>query len=231
MAFPWSAAATFGGAALGFFGQKDTNKQSAREAQKNRNFQERMSNTAIQRRMIDLKLGGINPLLAAKYDATTPAGAMASFGNPGLAGAQSGSLLGNTALGVSKIDAELDQIQSRTGLNKAQSDVIKMVGRLSSEAAGGWDTIINYLKTDFGSDIHGFLTTVPGEIKGAVETILNQLKSDIDNEINDATTSSSEWMKGLSKQASQALQDLKSWYTTNRQQARDNQPIVIDRGN
>lgn len=42
-----------------------SNAFNAEQAAKNRDWQERMSNTAIQRRMQDLQLGGINPLLAA----------------------------------------------------------------------------------------------------------------------------------------------------------------------
>lgn len=54
------------------------------EAQKSRDFQERMSNTSYQRAVKDMQLAGINPVLAYQHGgASTPSGATASSGSGG----------------------------------------------------------------------------------------------------------------------------------------------------
>lgn len=90
-------------------GQRKANKQNIALAREQMAFQERMSNTAVQRRMEDFRKSGINPLLAARYDATTPAGALATMQNVGgaaVTGAQQGAA---SALGVAQENTQREQ--------------------------------------------------------------------------------------------------------------------------
>lgn len=75
----------FGGIAGAIGGIASTilgNNSAKDEAQKNREWQEQMSNTSISRRMADLRNSGLNPLLAvdnASSGASTPAGSQAQI--------------------------------------------------------------------------------------------------------------------------------------------------------
>lgn len=120
---PVSAIGNFASTAFSAFsskkGEERANEQNIEQAQENRAWQERMSSTAHQREVEDLRKAGLNPLLSAHGGASTPSGSMATSENVYKDLPSNLVNSARVALETKLNQANLQKIQSETAYNSA----------------------------------------------------------------------------------------------------------------
>ena len=110
-------------AAIEFFGNERTNKQNKALAREHRAWQERMSNTAHQRQVDDLRAAGLNPILSAKYGgASTPSGGFATMTNSAKGLGELGRKLSRQKTELNQIKAQTKVANTQAGKNEADTD-------------------------------------------------------------------------------------------------------------
>jgi len=101
------------GPVLDIVGGERANRENRKAAKRQMDFQERMSSTAYQRAVADMRAAGLNPMLAVSQGgASSPSGASSTSANV-LSPAVS------SAIAIKRNDAEVKQMASSTALNHA----------------------------------------------------------------------------------------------------------------
>lgn len=118
-------------AAGGIAGNVVSGLMARKSQQRQMDFQERMSSTAHQREVEDLKAAGLNPILAANGGASSPSGAGMEI--PDVGATAQGAI--STALQAKRLNADIQAMNASIDKTIQDTQTSKAVEQLNKEQA------------------------------------------------------------------------------------------------
>lgn len=179
-----AAGGALGGSMMSWFGQQETNKMNREMMDKQMAFQERMSGTAYQRAVADMKAAGINPMLAVNNGgASTPNGSIAEMKSPTQTMAELLPAAVTSAYNMKQMDAQIDQIKANE--RKTNADAVTSIAQAKyynqqaeTAAATAENTRENTKATKAKQPVYGAESRAAEVLNSLFDKILPYFQSD-----------------------------------------------------